>query len=121
MKKQQNNENVPQKALSPLEKKILEVLWKKGKGHVRDIYGSLKKKNKVAHTSVAVLLDRLHEKRLVSRAVEQCKGGFRYLYYPTSKKEEYHKAVVQTAVDTLIDRFGHTAITYFHERFGRKK
>lgn len=121
MKKQQNNEKVSQKALSPLEKKILEVLWKKGKGHVRDIYGSLKKKNKIAHTSVAVLLDRLHGKKLVSRAVERCKGGFRYLYYPTSKKEEYHKAVVQAAVDTLIERFGNTAMTYFHDRFGKKK
>ena len=121
MKRIQNNNKLSQKALSPLERKILEVLWKKGKGHVRDIYWSLKNKNKVAHTSVAVLLDRLHEKKLVSRAVERCKGGFRYLYYPTSKKEEYHKAVVQTAVDTLIERFGNTATTYFHERFGKKK
>jgi predicted transcriptional regulator len=121
VEKRNSSENVSQKSLSPLERKILELLWKKGKGHVLEIYLSLRKKNTIAHTSVAVLLDRLHEKKLVTRAVERCKGGFRYLYYPTSKKEDYHKAVVQTAVDTLIERFGNTATTYFHERFGRKR
>ncbi len=108
--------------LSPLEMDILEILWNKGQVRVRDIYDILKKKKKVAHTSVAVLLDRLHEKKHVCRKVETCRGGFRYIYSPSSGKEDFHKAVVRRAVDSLIERFGNAAISYFNERCssGRK-
>ncbi len=107
--------------LSPLEKDILEILWKKNQSRVRDIYNILKKKKKVAHTSVAVLLDRLHEKGLVRREVETCQGGFRYIYTTSAQKEDYHKFVLQKVIDSLIERFGNNAVTYFNERFGKKK
>jgi predicted transcriptional regulator len=104
--------------LGPLEKDILEILWNNKEGQVRGIFNSLKKRRKVAHTSVAVMLDRLHTKKLVTRKVEACKGGFRYTYYPASGKKEFQKQVLHNAVDSLIERFGDAATTYFNERFG---
>jgi len=111
-----------EKQLSPLENDILELLWKQKHARVREIYDTLrKKKKKVAHTSVAVFLDRLYEKKLVKRDIETCRGGFRYMYTTATEKEDFHKAIVQRAVDSLIHRFGNTAISYFNERFSREK
>ena len=106
--------------VGPLEKAILEVLWKKKHAKVREIYDILKNNNKIAHTSVAVLLDRLHEQKLVTREVESCRGGYRYIYCPVSKKEDFQKQMLSKAVDSLIERFGNTAVSYFDERFGKK-
>ncbi|MBI5389660.1 BlaI/MecI/CopY family transcriptional regulator [Candidatus Woesearchaeota archaeon] len=114
----------PQKlgsGLGPLEKEILELLWQKQQAKVRDIYDVLKKKRKVAHTSIAVLLDRLHERKLVKRSIETCRGGYRYVYSPASEKEDYQKAVLRNSVDNLIERFGNIATAYFDERFGKKR
>lgn len=109
------------KPLGPLEKEILELLWKRGSARVRELYDILKDKRKVAHTSVAVLLDRLYERKLVTRKIETCRGGYRYIYYPTSEKEDFQKKALHIAVDNLIERFGDTATAYFNERFNKKR
>lgn len=128
--------------LSPLEYDVLRVLWKKTphddhncmtpKGRltvlssnrcgmkVRDIYKSLRKKRKVALTSVAVILDRLHEKKIVRRSVSSCRGGYHYIYSATPR-HDFEQSVVEKTVDRLIDNFGSVAVTYFNERFSKRK
>ena len=66
--------------LSPLEFSVLKVLWKQDSARVRQIYDKLKSSQKVALSSVAVILDRLFEKGLVNRKVETGRGGLRYVY-----------------------------------------
>ena len=105
--------------LSPLENDIISILWQSRKMYVRGIYDRLKGKRKVALTSIAVNLDRLHKKGLVSRKPEPSRGGFRYLYFPAKDRAEYEKSVVENAVNGLIDRFGKTAVSYFNERFSK--
>ena len=107
--------------LGPLEEDILTALWNKGKSHSKELYTQLRKKRKVAHTSVAVMLDRLHEKKLVAREIQSCRGGYRYIYTPASSREDFRHAAMQNAVDKLIDTFGNTAVAYFNERFGKRK
>jgi predicted transcriptional regulator len=107
--------------LSPLEEDILRVIWPDKRLRVRAIYEKLKGKRKVALSSVAVLLDRLHERGIVGRKVETGRGGVRYVYYPRSNREQFEKSVVESAVNKLIDSFGITAVSYFNERFARKK
>ena len=104
--------------LSPLEKDVLLVLWPDRKMRVREIHGKLKKK--VALSSVAVILDRLHDKGVVSRKVETARGGVRYLYYPTQDKAAFEKSVVEKTVNGLINTFGPTAVSYFNERFRKR-
>jgi len=103
--------------LSPLESNILDLLWPDKTLKVREIYNKLKKKRKVALSSVAVILDRLHKKNIVDRKRENVRGGFRYLYYPTIGKKQFEVSIVENSVNKLINEFGNTAINYFNQRF----
>ncbi len=128
--------------MSPLEHDVLKILWKKTppddnncmtpKGRltvlssnqcgmkVRDIHRRLRRKRKVALTSVAVILDRLHEKRIVRRSTASCRGGYHYIYSATSKND-FEQSVIEKTVDKLIDNYGSVAVTYFNERFAKKR
>lgn len=106
--------------LSPLEHDVLRILWKKDSMKVRDIHKVLKRKRNVALTSVAVILDRLHEKKTVRRSVSSCRGGYHYIYSATPR-HDFEQSVIEKTVDRLIDNFGSVAVTYFNERFAKKK
>ena len=106
--------------LSPLESDVLKILWPDKKFKVRNIYEKLKGKRKVALSSVAVILDRLHERGIVDREMETGRGGIRYIYAPRTNKEGFEAAIVEKTVNSLINKFGETAVSYFNERFARK-
>ena len=105
--------------LSPLESAVLCCLWQKEHMYVRDLYNCLKKERKVALTSIAVILDRLHKKGLVERVIETSRGGFRYLYSASKDEKEFERTMVENTVNTLISKFGKTALSYFNERFSK--
>ena len=107
--------------LSPLENDVIKILWNHDEKRVRDIYQMLKKKRKVALTSVAVILDRLYEKKIVSRRIEHGRGGEHYIYSSKCSREDFENSVIEKAVNKLIDKFGPVAVTYFNERFSKKK
>lgn len=107
--------------LSPLETDILNILLSSKEMKVRDIYNKLKRKRKVALTSVAVILDRLYEKGFANRKVEIGRGGPHYIYYPVADKNNIEHSIIKATVDKLIDSFGNTAINYFNERFSKNK
>ncbi len=106
--------------LSPLEQDILKQLWPSKKLRVRQIYDILKSSRKLALSSVAVLLDRLHDKGIVGREIESARGGLRYIYFSNKDKKGFEKSIVETAVNKLIDKFGSVAVSYFNERFSKK-
>jgi len=103
--------------LSPLERNILGVLWPGKKLRVRHIYEVLKKKQQLALSSVAVLLDRLHSKGIVGRKVEKARGGVRYVYFPLRDKKSFEISTLESAVNRLIKLFGPSAVSYFNQRF----
>jgi predicted transcriptional regulator len=106
--------------LSPLEDDVLRVLWNsKDGGRVRDIHSSLRQKG-IALTSVAVILDRLHKKKIVARKISYGRGGSYYIYSPLMTREDFEGSVVDSAVNKLIDAFGPVAVNYFDKRFSRK-
>jgi len=106
--------------LSPLENDVIKVLWKNKEMRVRDIYSILRRKRKVALTSVAVILDRLHEKKIVTRKIALGRGGEHYIYSSCCNQKDFEQSVIDKTVNRLIDRFGHTAVTYFNERFSNQ-
>ncbi len=106
--------------LSPLEDEILRVLWPDKSLKVREIYEILKKKNKLALSSVAVLLDRLYQRKIVGRKIETGRGGVRYIYFPLKNKNEFDRTIIERVVDGLISKFGDSALSYFDERFSKK-
>lgn len=107
--------------LSPLEADVLGVLWSSNSMKVRDIYNRLRKKRKVALTSVAVILDRLHSKKMVRRDVATGRGGTHYIYSVQTSRNGFEQSIVETTVDRLIDNFGSIAVNYFNERFSKKR
>lgn len=107
--------------LSPLEEDILNVLWTKDDARVRDIYGQLRKRKKIALTSVAVSLDRLHSKKAVGRKVEVGRGGPHYIYYSKNSKQDFERSLIDSAVNKLIDSFGGIALSYFNDRFNGRE
>ncbi len=120
MRKSMNIKHISEKNLSHLENDMLDLLWKMKKARVREIYNLLIKKRDLAHSSVAVMLDRLYKKGHVKREVESCKGGFRYIYCPSLEKSEFQRNVIENSVNKIIKKFGSTAINYFDERFGKE-
>jgi predicted transcriptional regulator len=103
--------------LSPLETRVLFILWEHKQMRVREIYLIVKKEQKVAITSIAVMLDRLHCKGIVERKVEKARGGVRYLYFPLKTRKELEQCVIEDTVNSIIEKFGDTAVSYFCKRF----
>ncbi len=106
--------------VSPLESDVLKILWKRNKGmKVRDIHSLLKRKRNVALTSIAVILDRLYQKGIVTRSIATARGGEYYIYY-AKPREIVEKTIVEKTVNSLIEKFGKNAVSYFQERFSKR-
>ena len=84
---------------------------------VRSIFEKLKLKRDVALSSVAVILDRLYQRKIVDREIETGRGGVRYIYFPTKDRPQFEKSIIEETVNSLIQRFGPAAVSYFNERF----
>lgn len=110
---------VEESVLSPLETDVLHVLWPDKQMKVRSIYEKLRPKKKIALSSVAVILDRLFDRGIVDRTMETGRGGVRYIYFPKQDKAQFEKSLVEQTVNSLINKFGNTAVSYFNERFKR--
>ncbi len=107
-------------SLSPLEQDILKQLWSNKNLKVRQLYDILKQNRSVALTSIAVTLDRLHTRGVVDRNVRKGRGGLQYIYFPKKTKQEFEKSMIDTAVNSIIEKFGSAAISYFEERFEKR-
>lgn len=110
-----------QSLLSPLETDALLILWKLEKARTREIHRLVKRRKKVALTSVAVILDRLHQKGIVVRTIENGRGGSHYIYSPRFSKQEFEESIVDHTVNKLINNFGQVAANYFYKRFSKRQ
>lgn len=110
-----------QSFLSPLETDTLAVLWKLEKARTREVHKLLKKRKKVALTSIAVTLDRLHQKDLVFRKIENGRGGSHYIYYSRFSRQEFEESIIDHTVNKLINNFGQVAANYFYKRFSKRQ
>ncbi len=104
-------------ALSPLEKDVITKMQPQQKYGATEIYTALKKKKKVAPSSVSVILDRLYQKGLVRRETETARGGIRFLYALETNQEKFERSVVESTVNQLVKKFGSKAVAYFNESF----
>jgi predicted transcriptional regulator len=95
--------------LGELEKQIMDILWKQKECSTRDVLAILEKDKKLAYTTVATILHRLHVKGLLSR--EDSASG--YIYSPKVSRENYTKNVASSFIKTFINSFGDTAIASF--------
>lgn len=96
-----------------LESDILCCLWnKKEKTTCRDVFDEIKKKHRVAYSTVVVYLDRMHQKKLVERKTETGKGGIKYLYSPKYSRDEFVSGISKKFLNYLKRSFGEASIAY---------
>lgn len=103
--------------LGPLEASIVEIVWSSGKPlSVREVYEKIKRKKKIAYTTVMTTMDRLYSKGLLDRRVEKGRGGILYVYWSKFEKHSFKKSAVQEVLDSLVENFGEMVASYLMEK-----
>ena len=97
--------------LGELEQQVMKIVWECNGCSARDIVTEIKKKRKIAYTTVATILQRLFDKELVDRKTQ--KQG--YWYSPRISKESYLKNLAKSFLRKMTYSFGDVAITSFVE------
>jgi len=97
------------KNLGELERKVMDVLWRREQMSTREVTTQLQKNSDIAYTTIATILDRLHEKELVNRV----KNGKSYTYEAAVAKEDYISNLSASFLDGLFTSFGERAIPNF--------
>jgi len=77
---------------------VMDVLWRGEPATVREVARRLGKRR--AYTTVMTTLDRLHRKGLVARAKE----GNAFRYRAALTRDQFHRALVESAVSTLLSK-----------------
>jgi predicted transcriptional regulator len=84
--------------LGPLEERLLEALWQRGKGAtVRELMEQSCRD--LAYTTVMTTLDRLYKKNLLAREAE----GRAFRYVPLVSREELHGETAAEALRRALD------------------
>lgn len=96
-------------SLGELEQQIMDIVWECKNCSAREVLTRLEKDKKLAYTTVATILQRLHDKGLLNRK-ESAAG---HIYSPKLTKEKYTKNVAQSFLKNFINSFGDTAIASF--------
>ena len=96
-------------SLGELEQQVMDIVWKSKNCTARDVLTKIERDKKLAYTTVATILQRLHDKELLSRK-ESSTG---HIYSPKVSKEKYTKNVAQSFLKNFINSFGDTAIASF--------
>ena len=96
----------PAKVLTPLERRIMRVLWEDGAGNVQKVLQELKGEPQLAYTTIQTTLNVLHRKgrvkrKLVGRAFEYSAAVSQEAADSQSIKDVLHK-VFQGSVDDLL-------------------
>lgn len=100
-----------QKHLSDLEQEIMNIVWTLDVCSVRDVLDVINKDRHLAYTTVATILQRLHEKGLVTKKGE----GLAFLYSPKLSKEIYSKNLAQSFISKFFNSFGDLGLASFAE------
>ncbi len=84
--------------LTPLELEIMQVLWREGASNVQSVQKELAPKTELAYTTVQTMLNVLHRKGRVKRALK----GRAYEFVPVVSKEAAHKQAVRDLVERMF-------------------
>ena len=85
--------------LTPQELEIMKIVWSRGASTVRDVYELLRKKRKVAYTTVMTMMNILVDKKhLRKETVDRV-----YRYEPTKPKKQVVGAMVRDFVGRVFD------------------
>lgn len=89
----------------------MTIVWELQSCSVRDVLEKINKKKQLAYTTVATILQRLHEKGLVIRKRE----GIAFIYSAKLSKETYSKNLAQLFISKFFNSFGNVGLASFAE------
>lgn len=102
--------------LGPLESEVLVTLGETGEAGARDVQQQLAKRGMtVAYTTIATILGRLHEKRVVARRKETCRGGTRYVY----RTRNFERKYLRNLLEGVVTLFGPAGVVHLDEELSR--
>lgn len=99
------------KELGELGNEIMQIIWKEERSTLKDITLRLRKKRKIAYTTVATILQRLYERGMVKKVKE----GKRHFYTPSFSKETYLSRLIKAFINKTTSTYGDLAISSFVE------
>src|SRR5712692_10140643 len=100
--------------LGPLEQRLLEALWARGGGTVRELLED--GHDDLAYTTLMTTLDRLFKKKVLTRQAE----GRAFRYAPRYSREELHREAAGDAFRRLLDASpGRRCLCRIWSRFSR--
>lgn len=94
-----------------LELQVMDLLWQHKESSISNVFKEINKQRNIAYTTVATILQRLHDKGVVERKSE----NNHYIYFPKLSKKAYSSKLVKTFINKLVTNFGDIAITSFAE------
>lgn len=85
--------------LTPLELKVMDILWQIGSGFVKDILENWREEPKPAYNTISTIVRILqNEKEMIGHRAM----GRTHEYYPLLTKEEYQKFFLKNAVEKVF-------------------
>ena len=90
------------KSLGELEAEIMEVVWELGRASVRDVLDKIKRKRKIAYTTIMTVMARLCHKGILKRKLKDEV----YIYRPSRDKQSFLAATSKNIINHLIKEFG---------------
>lgn len=98
--------------LGDLEADIMNVVWRREAATVRDVFGTLKTKRRLAYTTVMTVMNRLVDKGLLKRHEQ----GACFCYQPTRARQAYMAQASRRVIDDLLTSYGSVAVAQFLDR-----
>jgi len=86
------------KSLTPLELKVMNLLWLLKKAHVKEVLGAWPEKPAPAYNTVSTIIRILEDKGYVAHEAQ----GRTHLYYPAVKKNTYQKSFMKGVQKSLF-------------------
>jgi BlaI family penicillinase repressor len=90
--------NIP--ILTPLELKVMDVLWKLKKGFVKDILEHWPESPAPAYNTISTIVRILQDKK---SCIGHIAHGRTHEYIPLISKDEYQKAFISLAVEKVFE------------------
>jgi predicted transcriptional regulator len=102
--------------LHELESEVMEELWDRGAGTVREVLEALNsRRTRRAYTTILTVMQRLHGKELLRREWRDR----RHVYVPVLTRDEYAQARAEAEVGALVSEYGDVALAHFARAMSR--
>lgn len=89
--------------LGELEEEIMQIMWKIKSASVRQVLNKIKRKNKLAYTTVMTVMTRLYNKGILKRELNSQDA---YIYTPTQDKKNFLASFSKKIINGLINECG---------------